>query len=426
MSRFCSVFAGTGSKPILRKCAVLSRGESMNFWAWLLAAVGLFLTTPCPAEVFVLESGGRIEGELLNPDETPRRTFVVRVDGGAMVTLQADQVRHILRARPEEIEYRRIRPGYPDTVEGQWALAEWCLENRLLEDRQRHLERVIELEPDHADARRALGYSQFDGQWMTQDEVMSERGYVRYQGRWRTRQEIELLERNRNLEAAQKEWYVRINRWRDWLATDRASQGRQHLLAIDDPMAVRALADRLADTPHPQVRVLFAQVLAKLDTPDARMTLAKAAIDDPVEEVRLSCLDYLKPTNDPRISAFFVGYLKSKDNSEVNRAGTALSYAGDESAIGPLIESLVTVHTFRVGPSSGGNMSMSFPSGGGSGGSGLAMNQKPKIIRKPIRNQTVLEALVGLTGQNFSYDQRAWQHWHASQRRRVDLDARRD
>ncbi len=389
-------------------------------------AIGLLTATVCPAEVFILESGGRIDGELLNPDENPRENFVVRIEGGATVTLQAGQVRQILRARPEESEYQRIRPGYPDTVDGQWALAEWCLENRLLDHRQRHLQRVIELEPDHTEARRALGYSRFDGQWMTQDEVMAERGYLRYQGRWRTRQEIELLERDRELETAQKEWYVKINRWRDWLATDRAGQARQNLLGIDDPLAARALADRLADAPHPQARILFAEVLGKLDTPEARQALAQAAIDDPVEEVRLSCLDYLKPATDPAINAFFVGQLKSKDNSVINRAGIALSYVGDESAMGPLIDALITTHTYRVGPQGGGNMSMSFPTGGTPGGGGIAMNTKPKLIRKQIRNQAVLETLVRLSGQNFSYDQQAWQYWHASQRRRADVDTRRN
>jgi len=380
----------------------------------------------CAAEVFLLESGGRIDGTLLNPEQNPREKFIVRIDGGATVTLQASQVVQILHAKPEEREYRRIRPNYPDTADGQWALAEWCLEQRLLEERQRHLQRILELEPDHAEARRALGYSRFDGQWMTQDEVMADRGYLRYQGRWRTRQEIELLERDRELETAQKEWYVKINRWHDWLATDRAGQARANLLAIDDPLAVRALTDRLADAPHPQARILFAQVLAKLDTSEARQALAQAAIDDPVEEVRLSCLDYLKPTQDPGIPAFFIGKLKHKDNRIVNRAGIALSYAGNASAIGPLIDALITSHTFKVGSQGGGNMSMSFPTGGTSGGGGIAMNSKPKVIRQQIRNQAVLEALVGLSGQNFSYDQRAWQYWHASQRRRVDVDTRRD
>jgi len=286
-----------------------------------------------------------------------------------------------------------------------------------------HLERIIELDPDHAEARRALGYSQFDGQWMTQEEAMADRGYLRYQGRWRTRQEIEILERNREMEAAQKEWYVKINRWRDWLATDRAQQARQNLLAIQDPLAVRALAERLTDAPQPAVRILFAEVLAKQNTSEARQALAAAAMDDPVEEVRLSCLDYLEKVEDPAVIAYFVKELKSKDNRLVNRAGIALSYVGNASAVGPLIDALVTTHKFKiVTPGSGGNMSTTFSSAG----SGMSMNSKPKLIQQQLRNQAVLEALAKLTGQNFSYDQRAWQYWHSSQRRRVNLDARRD
>ncbi|MDZ7617176.1 MAG: hypothetical protein U1E05_09240, partial [Patescibacteria group bacterium] len=120
----------------------------------------------------------------------------------------------------------------------------------------------------------------------------------------------------------------------------------------------------------------------------------------------------------------FVSQLKSKDNSIVNRAGIALSYVGNATAIGPLIDALVTTHSYKlVTQGSGGNMSTTFSS---TGGSGISMNNKPKVIRKQIPNQAVLEALIKVSGQNFSYDQRAWQHWHASQRRRVDIDARRD
>jgi phosphoglycolate phosphatase-like HAD superfamily hydrolase len=389
----------------------------------LVSALGLLAVDGAVAEVFVLNSDGRVEGELLNPDQNPRETFIVRIAGGATVTLRVDQVRQILRTKPEEAEYQKIRPDYPDTVEGQWALAEWCLENRLLDNRVQHLERIIELDPDHAEARRALGYSQFDGQWMTQEEAMADRGYLRYQGRWRTRQEIEILERNREMEAAQKEWYVKINRWRDWLTTDRAQQARQNLLAIQDPLAVRALAERLTDAPQPPVRILFAEVLSKQNTSEARQALAAAAMDDPVEEVRLSCLDYLEKVEDPAVIAYFVKELKSKDNRLVNRAGIALSYVGNASAVGPLIDALVTTHKFKiVTPGSGGNMSTTFSSAG----SGMSMNSKPKLIQQQLRNQAVLEALAKLTGQNFSYDQRAWQYWHSSQRRRVNLDARRD
>ena len=55
-------------------------------------------------------------------------------------------------------------------MEGQWKLAEWCHEHGLPDQRKTHLQRVIELDPDHVEARRLLGYSKIDGKWMTQEE----------------------------------------------------------------------------------------------------------------------------------------------------------------------------------------------------------------------------------------------------------------
>jgi hypothetical protein len=71
-------------------------------------------------------------------------------------------------------------------------------------------------------------------------------------------------------------------------------------------------------------------------------------------------------------------------------------------------------------------MSATFPTGNTPGGGGLSMNEGPKIIEVPHQNQQVLDALMALTGQNFSFDHRAWSYWHASQTKQVNLDARRD
>jgi hypothetical protein len=377
------------------------------------------------AEVFVLENGGRVEGELLNRDEVPRRTYTVRVGAGGKVTLDAAEVREVIHVRPERAEYDRIRASYPDTIAGQWALAEWCRQQSLLDQRDVHLERVIELDPDHVKARRALGYSQVGGQWMRQDELMAKRGYVRYKGRWRTQQEIDLLEQRRETELAQKAWFQKLKRWRDWLTTDKALAARKNIAAIDDPDAVAALAAGLEDDPSVPVRLMFAETLGQIGTPAAVTALATAAIEDPVEEVRLTCLDQLEETKSPRAVAYFVYKLRSKDNRVVNLAGLALGRMEEPSAVGPLIDALVTKHKFKIVRGNPGSISTTFPTGG-TGGGGLAMGGGPKIITRQLANQSVLDALVELTGTNFDFDERAWKAWYATQRRPVEIDARRD
>ena len=77
-------------------------------------AVLLVLGSAASAEVFVLADGGRVTGDLLNPKESPRKQYVIQADDGAKVTLDASQVKKVVRSRPDEAEYERIAPTYAD------------------------------------------------------------------------------------------------------------------------------------------------------------------------------------------------------------------------------------------------------------------------------------------------------------------------
>jgi hypothetical protein len=60
------------------------------------------------------------------------------------------------------------------------------------------------------------------------------------------------------------------------------------------------------------------------------------------------------------------------------------------------------------------------------GGMGMGMGTRgPKVAVFNLNNPSVLDALVTLTKQNFSFDQRAWQTWHANQKKVEAVDARR-
>jgi len=399
-----------------------------------LSAVGLMFAValsllggePARAEIFKLKNGGQVRGEWVNRGAS-QGDYVIKTSSGGRITLARDRVEEVLPdRRPELIEYERIRPGYPDTVEGQWALAEWCRRNLLATQRKTHLQRIIELDPDHADARRLLGYQKIGSQWATRKQLMTQRGYKFYKGRWRTSQEIELMERNRKMELAEKEWAQKIKRWRGWFGSEKASQGRENILAIKDPAAVRPLIRNLENEPLPAVRILYIEVLAGIGNPPAIRALAERSLKDRIEEVRLTCLDYLEKGTHPDVVEYYIGKLRAKLNDEVNLAAVALRRMNDRSAIGPLVDALITSHKFKIMPKNPGSTSASFPTGGSAGGGGLSMGGKPKIITRQFRNQPVLDALVSLSGQNFNFDQRAWRYWYESQRERIELDARRD
>ena len=402
-----------------------------------LTAILLLSAAVCTAaaEVFVLAGGGRVAGELVNRKESPRRQYIVQLAEGAKITLDAAQVQQVLRPRAEEIEYERIRPTYADTAPAQWELAQWCREHRLTAQREVHLRRGIELDANHADARRALGYTQVDGQWATRAEIMTQRGYQRYKGEWKLPQEIETLESKRKQDAAQQEWFQKLKRWRSWLGSGRQQQACENIRAIDDPVAVEALTRGLRDDSSPPARLLYIEALAKIDTPLAAKALAIASISDAVEEVRLTCLDHLQTKKRPEVIAYYVGKLSSKKstNDVVNLAGRALGRMKDPSAIGPLIDALVTVHKFKILNPGGDNATTNAfgtgPRGAGapSGGIGMSAGGGPTIKYQPFSNQAVLDALVALTGQNFNFDKQAWKYWYAAQKKLPgSLDVRRD
>ena len=91
-------------------------------------------------------------------------------------------------------------------------------------------------------------------------------------------------------------------------------------------MAIAGLAERLKkDRPHRRAADLCRGAGPASTTHEARGPLAICAIDDPVEEVRLSCLDELEKQKDDAVTAYFVGRMRDKhatnDDHQPRRRG---------------------------------------------------------------------------------------------------------
>jgi hypothetical protein len=376
---------------------------------------------PAKAEEFLLHSGGTLEGDIVNADESPRATYVIALANGGQVTLDASAIDKVKAVKPELVEYEKARRHAPDTIAGQMQMADWCKEHHLPEQRKLHLQRVIQLDPDEAEARRMLGYQKYKDEWMTPDEIKTDQGYVKVDGRWLTQPKAELQENRDRQHKAEVDWIKKINGWRHLLDGRSGDEAARLLRSIDDPMAIFALSERLVKKPDPsaEARQIYVEVLGRLNHPAARRALAMCAIDDVVEEVRLCCLDQLSQQKDAEVSKYFVRRMRDKHttNEVINRAGVALGRIKDASSIDTLIEYLVTVHDFVIPPAGGpGAMTTSFGKGPGGGGTGLGMNLQPKVIQKTMQNQGVLDALVEITGQNFGFNQRAWNTWYTNQK----------
>ena len=362
------------------------------------------------ADIFVLESGGRVEGEWVNREEQPRTSYKVK-QGGAMLTVPAQQVREVIRQSAAELEYARRATTTADTVEEQWTLAEWCKSNALPRQREVHLRRIVELNPNHQQARYALGYQFVKGEWITRSDARRQEGYEFYRGKWRLPQEIEILESQARTELAEKEWLTRLRRWRrDLDNRERAKSAHASLTAIDDPIAVRPIGELFTRERVRSVKSLYADILARINNREALAVLVDRALSDPDEEVFYYCIGLLAKSQTPHIGDPFVAALKDNDNRKVTRGAMALGELVDKTAISPLIEALITTHKQII--DTGELNTTTF----GSGGAAMQRGNGRELQIYHVHNQPVLDALSKLTSVDFGFDKKAWRYWYAQEK----------
>ena len=257
----------------------------------------------------------------------------------------------------------------------------------------------------------------------THAQRMETLGYHRYRGSWRTQQEIDL---DKQAEAVTKSRVVarqRLQRLRREL--DKPEAGKNiagEIRQTNDPFAVMALIAAINTDPVPRVRLLYVEALGNIVSTDAIGALLSLVLNHSDSEVRWSAIEQLNDKDSMQVVPALVAALQGPDNQRINRAAVALKTLGDESAVQPLINVLITQSVVSSSAASGGKTSVTFsPTGGGLA---LGSNQKQKIISS--QNTQVLEALTTLTGVNYGWDQTRWQLWFLNQGVSSTIDIRRD
>ncbi|QDT28079.1 HEAT repeat domain-containing protein [Gimesia panareensis] len=412
-------------------------------WVMIPLLAGAPSLTPAHADLIKLKQGGEIRGKLIPDHSGAESSRSIETLGGGLIRLDAQQIEFVTN-RPLVIEEYETRARQTaDTVEAHLELAEWCRKNFLTTPRHQELEKVIKLDPDHAKARAALGYTKRDGEWMTRDQIMRKNGYVKYKGRYVSSAELELLEKNQADLEAERKWSKKINLWVTWVLSQNPqyqSEGLQNIQAIEDPHAVAGLARSLGKHENLSLRSLLVTTLQRIPGDLPLRPLAELALTDPHQAIREAALEALTERDASRAIVYFIEALKHKSNLIVQRAAAGLSAIGDREVVPELINALVTSHTYRVRVPDASS-TYSFNSNGSFGGSGIVLppdieagllagrypngvivlpSQQPKVQMRTVsinhvhQNSAVLEALQKLTEQNFGYNQRLWRLWWTS------------
>jgi hypothetical protein len=126
------------------------------------AALLLLAASSVRADEVHLQGGSVIEGRATRDGDS----VVVHVESG-VIRLPADSIERIDKSEASDdiAQKRRVALG-PRDVKGRLELAAYCREHDLRATERALLEEVIALEPNHAEARRLLGYVRAEHGWV--------------------------------------------------------------------------------------------------------------------------------------------------------------------------------------------------------------------------------------------------------------------
>jgi hypothetical protein len=180
--------------------------------------------------------------------------------------------------KPRLAAYLQNREKYRNTVEDQLALAKWCKTAGLKDEWRAHLGNVLALNPDHAEARAALGYQLVDGVWLTPKEID--------QGKSRASAAV----------AALNKWKPKLTAIRDALTSSNPTRhelARKKLAAIQDSAAIPALEVVFCSDTEPIAWVGLTH-FGEMSVADASLALARQALFSKWPAVRKAAVEKLK------------------------------------------------------------------------------------------------------------------------------------
>jgi hypothetical protein len=231
-------------------------------------------------ELYALERDrARLLAEALQlaPDHAPARWHTGHVQWhGRWVKI--DDFRETTAEQRLREHYERMRSQADDSAAGHLALANWCAEHNLPMQERAHLNRVIQIVPDHVHARQRLNHVRIGGTWV---EV----------------QDLWLGRRSEQEEAdAMREWASTLQPICKSLRSGNARQRTtacERLRRIVRADAIPALETQLAGDSEAAALVAV-ETLAVLPQHESSLALARLAVLSPWKAVRDGAAEQLK------------------------------------------------------------------------------------------------------------------------------------
>jgi hypothetical protein len=229
--------------------------------------------------------------------------------------LRWDEVQQLAAKDDRLAAYRQTREKYPETMDGQIRLARWCSKHKLEDQARAHLTRVLEFDPNHAEARQQLGFRSVNGTWVN-DRDLAEAGTSA-----------------RKASTAAAKWVPRLEKLRDRLGGGNAGQrekARRDLLALRDPDAVEAINTVFCQETS-ETALLGITLLQNIPSPRAAAVLAWHAVFSPWPQVAQAAATALQSQEKHDYVPLLLDAAETPTEPQTQVAGNSGSSSGSSS-----------------------------------------------------------------------------------------------
>ena len=379
--------------------------------------------------VIDLRNGGTLSGNTMPYRSDQIDGQLITFDSGLLIAISDAIVNRIRHDDAKLTEYQTLLEKMRDVPEDHWKMVQWCQGASLYPQKERHLRRVIELDPNHGPARQELGFMPLGNKWVKRDSFMRSRGMVREKGKWRFAEEVAAMDEGQQIDDQRKEWLKKIPALKTQAVRSgpKSAEALAQLQNINDPAADEAVVKEYV-TGKDAARFpprLWLEILTRLRTPMSVQTLIRASLEDTSETNRQLCFDALNEYGKYQAISVYLSLLRDQDNTVVRRAGRALIEVNDPEIALELVEALRTKHRYESAPGNDTNVAMT-PNGQGS----TQFGNKRVVIVKEQENPEVLTTLRDILGEeedvDYLYDEARWRRHFALRLGPPTGDLRRD
>ena len=135
---------------------------------------------PLWGDVVQLKKGGTVEGIV-----TEEGDFYAVQTAYGITKIRKTEVETVVWEKSALQTYKeRAAALDPKDAAGWFDLGRWARGEDLPPQADEAFQNVLAIDPDHGQAREALGYVLEDGRWLTRDEQMEAKGWIRVEGKW--------------------------------------------------------------------------------------------------------------------------------------------------------------------------------------------------------------------------------------------------